>query len=73
VPSHVANWFAIAERYHWTPAQVDELPEEFYEVLPELISGLSAAQDAEQRMANLRAQQAAQNPQGPGYPGSMAG
>jgi hypothetical protein len=69
----VANWFAIAERYHWTPAQVDELPEEFYQVLPEMISGLAAAQDAEQRQANLRAQQQAGNPQGTGWPGSMAG
>jgi hypothetical protein len=52
---------------------VDELPEEFYQVLPEMISGLAAAQDAEQRQANLRAQQQANNPQGTGWPGSMAG
>ena len=67
------NWFAIAERYHWTPQQVDELPEDFYEALPDMISGLTMAQDEEQRRANARAQQQAGQGQRGHYPGSMAG
>ena len=67
------NWFAIAERYHWTPEQIDSLPADFYEALPDMISGLSAAQDEEQRRANARAQQQAAQGQRGHYPGSMAG
>lgn len=69
----MANWFAIAERYHWTPQQVDELPEDFYEVLPDMISGLTMAQDEENRRAQARAQHDAAQGQRGHYPGSMAG
>ena len=68
------NWFAIAERYHWTPDQVDSLPADFYEALPDMIAGLSAAQEEEQRRAHAQAQAQAQSHQQRGYfPGSMAG
>lgn len=68
------NWFAIAERYHWTPQMVDELPAEFYEALPDMIAGLSAAQEEEQRRANVAAQAQAQSHHQRGFfPGSMAG
>jgi len=48
---------------------VDELPEEFYEALPDMITGLTMAQDEE----NRRAQQDAASSQRGHYPGSMAG
>lgn len=75
VDPHVDFWFSIAERYHWTPDQVDALPADFYEALPLMVNGLAMAQEEEQRRAEARAQMQARS-QGGGqrhYPGSMAG
>lgn len=53
---------------------MDSLPGEFYEALPDMIAGLSQAQDEEQRRASAQAQAQAQSHNQRGYyPGSMAG
>jgi hypothetical protein len=53
---------------------VDSLPGDFYEALPDMISGLSMAQDEETRRAHAQAQAQAQSHNQRGYyPGSMAG
>jgi hypothetical protein len=68
------NWFAIAERYHWTPEQIDALPAEFYETLPAMIDGLAAANDYQHKMAEAQAQRqmhSGQRGQHGYFPGSM--
>jgi hypothetical protein len=68
----VAEWFMFAERYHWTPEQVDALPLGFADHLPALINAYAAAQDHQQRRANTRTPAADALASGRRIPGSMA-
>lgn len=62
------DWFLIAERYGWTPDEVNALPLEFAEVLPHLISSYAEAQNRR----NAPRAGPADLPRRPGRPG-MAG
>jgi len=37
------EWFLVAERYHWTPEQYDNLPLDFAELLPDMAAGWDRA------------------------------
>ena len=63
----------MAERYHWTPAQCDELPLEFAEALPDMAAGWDLARQRAERRAHARAEAAQSQPQRPRFTGHMAG
>jgi hypothetical protein len=56
VPAEHIEWSWYAEKYGWTPAQVDALPMEYAMNLPAIAQGRDYAAQEEQQQAQRRAQ-----------------